>query len=393
MTPQLVALSILLAFSRLFAPPVPTPAPGRSPEELFARAIALHQAGDVVGAIQYYEAVLELKPDLVEVRSNLGAAYVKLGRYEQAIAHYKLALAGGAEVAGLRFNLGLAYYKADRITEAAEEFAVVRRLSPKDAPATLLLADCHMRSGDNAQVIELLAPLEADLGKERLFSYLLGTAYIEEGKIEQGQAIIDRLFRDGESAEGHILMGAQYLASGVAMKAVPEFARAVELNPALPGIHSLHANALRQNHELPAAVAAYKKELERNPNDYDANLWLGLLKQDEDRLDEALEYLKRAQRMRPRDPSVAYALGRVHQSAGRLDEARRAFEQLVEAVPDYRQGHVLLAGIYYRLGLKEKGDAERVIVDRMRAAAKSETEPEIGPTSFGEGKEPAQQQP
>ena len=74
--------------------------------------------------------------------------------------------------------------------------------------------------------------------------------------------------------------------------------------------------------------------------------------------------------MRPRDPSVAYGFGRVHLSAGRLEEARQAFEQLAELSPTYQQGHVLLATVYYRLGLKELGDQQRATVEKLRAQSR-----------------------
>jgi Flp pilus assembly protein TadD len=163
----------------------------------------------------------------------------------------------------------------------------------------------------------------------------------------------------------------QYLRQGQALEAVPEMERAVRLNPGLPGVHALYARALRHNHDNAGAAVEYSKELERNPNDFESNLWLGLLRTEGGQLDEALEYLKRAGRMRPRDPAVAYGLGRVHLSAGRLEEARRALEQLVETAPDYLQGHVLLATVYYRLDLRAKGDEQRTIVDRLRAEAKA----------------------
>jgi predicted Zn-dependent protease len=89
--------------------------------------------------------------------------------------------------------------------------------------------------------------------------------------------------------------------------------------------------------------------------------------------------------MRPGDASVTYAMGRVHVAADRLPEAREAFEELVEAAPGFRQGHVLLATVYYRLDERELGDRERAIVERLRAAAKEgQGDQDIGPTSFGE---------
>ena len=366
---------------------------GKTAEELFAKALALHQSGDTLGAIQYYRAGLEQQPDRVEARSNLGAAYMKLGRYEEAIAQYRRALSVNPGLAGLRMNLGLAFYKSDRLGEAVPEFEAVLKADPKSAPATLLLADCWLRVGEEQKVIDLLTPHEAgELGKDRLFSYLLGTALIERNQVVRGQQVIDRLFREGDEAVAHLLVGTQYLRQGVAIKALPELEKAVALNPELPTVHALYARALRENHDHEAAAREYQKELERNPNDYDSNLSLGLLKREENKLDEAMAYLRRAQRMRPKDPGVAYALGRVHLAAGRVEEARKEFELLVAAVPAYQQGHVLLATVYYRLGLRELGDAQRVIVDKLRAEARTKetgAEPDIGPTNFGAAPQPA----
>jgi tetratricopeptide (TPR) repeat protein len=117
----------------------------------------------------------------------------------------------------------------------------------------------------------------------------------------------------------------------------------------------------------PEAREAFRKELERNPNDFDSNLYLGLLMKDENRLDESLDHLKRAGRLRPKDTRVLYGLGSLHLADGRIDEAQRELEALVQQVPEYTQGHVLLATVYYRQKKKEMGDRERAIVEKQEA--------------------------
>ena len=86
--------------------------PAGDVEREFERATQLHQSGDLQGAVRAYLAILATHPARVDVRSNLGAAYSALGRYEDAIEQYKRALAADVANYPVRFNLALAYYKA-----------------------------------------------------------------------------------------------------------------------------------------------------------------------------------------------------------------------------------------------------------------------------------------
>src|ERR1035438_9513687 len=120
------------------------------------RAIQLHQAGDLPGAIREYRACIAAEPNRVEARSNLGAVLVKLGRYQDAIDQYQAALkvAAGDVVPRLWFNLALAYYKSDQIPEAAAEFEILHRTQPLDLNLALLLADCRLRTGEFQNAID-----------------------------------------------------------------------------------------------------------------------------------------------------------------------------------------------------------------------------------------------
>ena len=189
--------------------------------------------------------------------------------------------------------------------------------------AVLLLADCRSQLGQDAGVVELLAPREADFKDDRLYAYLLGNALLRRNEILRGQALVDRLFKGGETAEARLLMGVAHLQRGDFRAAVPELERAVALNAALAGAQSLLGRALMGAGRRDDAIKAFTAELTRNPNDFDANLYLGIMLKDDGKLDEAHEHLKRAQRLRSRDVAVQYALGALHLAAGRTEEARQ----------------------------------------------------------------------
>jgi len=216
-------------------------------------------------------------------------------------------------------------------------------------------------------VVDLLGPREEELKDDRLFVYLMGNALVRSNDLSRGQAYIDRLLREGDPAEARLLMGAAHLRRNDSRSAVPELEQAAAANPALPAVHSLLGRALVGIGRRDDALAAFRKELERNPNDFDSNLYVGLFLKDDGKLDEAEEHLKRAGRLRPNDPAVLYMLGSLHLAAGRAEQAQQALETVTTRVPTYRQAHVLLATAYYRLKNKEEGDRHRDIAEKLRA--------------------------
>ena len=336
-------------------------------DALFAQAVARHQAGDVIGAIEYYQAALQKEPARVDARSNLGAAYARLGRYDEAAEQYRQALAQAGDQAAVRFNLALALFKSARVSDAATELERVVAADPGNRAAVLLLADCQLQLGRDAAVVELLGPREEALKDDRLFIYLMGTALVRANDLQRGQAYIDRLFREGDPAEAHLLMGATHLRKNDYRSAVAELEKAVARNADLPAVHSLLGRALMGIGRRDDAKAAFERELARNANDFDSNLYLGLFLKDEGRLDEAQEHLKRAGRLRSQDPAVLYLLGSLHLAAGRAEEARQMLETVTARAPSYRQAHVLLATAYYRLKDQAQGDKHRDIAEKLRA--------------------------
>lgn len=336
-------------------------------DAFFARGVKLHQAGDILGAIEAYQVALEKEPDRVDARSNLGAAYAQLGRHDEAIQHYRAVLGRVPDQVQVRLNLALALYKSNRIPEAAEELEGVVARDAGQRAAVLLLADCRSRMGNDAGVIALLGPREAEFKDDRLYAYLLGNALLRRNELLRGQGYIDRLFRGGDTAEAHLLLGVAHLKRQDRVAAVTELQRAAELNPELPTVHSLLGRALVMAGRRDEAMAAFRRELERNPNDFDANVYVGLFLKDDNKIDEAYEYLKRAARLRGEDPAALFALGALHLASGRVDEAQKTLEKVTERVPDYRQAHVLLATAYYRQKNKEQGDRHRDIAEKLRA--------------------------
>lgn len=339
----------------------------QAPEEILRQAIAMHQAGDTEGAIREYRAFLKLRPDSPGVRSNLGAALASTGRYAEAIVEYQAAMAEGPKDPRIWLNLALAYYKADQIAEAARELEALHAAEPGNQQVVLVLADCWLRQGENAKVIGLLTPLDKPDQSDLAIAYMLGTALLRDRQIERGQRIVDRILRNGDSAEARLLLGMAKLEAMDYPAAIADLAKAVELNPRLPDLYSYLGQAQMASGDTTAARVAFEKELAQNPNDFESNLRLAvLLKQDGD-YDRARDLLGRALRVRPADPGALYQVGANDLAAGDLERACVELEKVVKQSPQFLEAHVSLAQVYYRLKRKADGDRERALVQKLKA--------------------------
>jgi len=341
-----------------------------NPEQLFREAVEAQQHGDYELAVQKYRQLVALRPDVPEIHANLGAALVHLGRFDDAIAQYENALAARPGEMQIRMNLALAYYKAGRINQAAAEFEKLHASAPAEKRITLLLADCWSQQGENNKVIDLLAPLDADSHDDLTFSFLYGSALMRAGQMDRGQQVMDRILRNGDSAEARVLMASSRLRRLDYAGAKADLQRAVELNPTLPGVHSLLGSALDGLMDT-GALTAYQKELEISPNDFAANLHVGVEALHDRQLDEAEMHLRRALAVRPDDPGALLQLANLLTAQNKRDEARGVLEDLVRRFPDFREAHAALAGAYYRLQRKADGDAESVIVRKLNAKQQS----------------------
>jgi tetratricopeptide (TPR) repeat protein len=340
-------------------------------EHLFARALELQQAGDTLGAIETYKAALAIDPTRTDALSNLGAAYVRLGQFDDAIAQYQAALKSDPGNNTVRLNLALAHYKSARPNQAIPQLKRVVASDPQAKNAYLILADCYLQTGQDQELVSLLRPRERMFGDDLAYAYLLGTALLHVNETAEGQKHIDRIFGAGESAEAHLLLGIAHINRQDYPAAKSEFKRALELNPRIPTGHALYGRSMLAMGEQEPAERAFGEELALNINDFEANLQLGYMRKNAQKFDESAAYLERAMMIRPNDLAARKLLASLRLQTGNVDEAVRMFEAIVKEAPDAIDAHVQLATGYSRLKRKADADRERAIIDRLNAEAQA----------------------
>jgi tetratricopeptide (TPR) repeat protein len=148
--------------------------------------------------LEMYQMALDVRPDFGRARNNLGVAFRRRGRVDDAIAQYKLALEEDPKFAEARSNLGAAYYSQGRIDDAIHEFENAARTG-----------------GSNAY-----------------FYHHLGVIQYQQGHYEEAlQQFKKAISRDGGLADARYYLGETYMKLGDREKAIEAYRKTLEVDP------------------------------------------------------------------------------------------------------------------------------------------------------------------
>jgi tetratricopeptide (TPR) repeat protein len=246
---------------------------------------------------------------------------------------------------------------------------VLHRLQPLELQPALLLADCLLETNQPRQAVDVLSPLHAEYPDDHAVIYALAMALLKDNRTWDAQVLLDRILRDGESAESAFLLGQSELLRNDLVAAAGHLARAVELNPKMPWAHTLYGQALQAAGKPEQAIQQFNEELKVNPADFAANTEVAVRLRQDGKLDEALAHIALALQVRPSDPGALFLRASIHISQGLTGQARQELEQLIRDYPNFSEAHAALATVYYRLKRTADGDKEAAEARRVREEA------------------------
>lgn len=337
------------------------------PHQLFDEARKAQESGDNALAVQKYEQLLRLHPDVVAAHANLAVALVSLGRYEEAITQYHIALAEAPGSVPLRMDLGLAYYKKGDFAGAAATFASLRTDQPDSVRIATLLANSDLQLGLVDQSLALLDPLEKANADNLDLEWALGTALIHAGKTREGLERVQKVAERGHNADAYQLAADLYLGLAYFDKARDDAQAVIRLNPNMSKAYVVLGMVDDYAGNEKAAVAEYKKALQVNPKDLQARLRLVIALFTDRKLDEARQQVERVLAASPNAVGALYELALIDRAQGKLPEALKHLQMVEQQDPNWLDPHVELVALYYRMNRPADGAREKKIVDRLRA--------------------------
>jgi len=302
--------------------------------DLMLGRLYLH-SGNTAAAIPALKRVVEDQPGYPEAAMQLSAALEQAGQLDQAVRTLEGFLQANPGFSRGRVRLAELYEKQHRYAEAAGAYAQAQAADPR-ADTTTGRAAALINAGkpDEARVLLQAALARTPSGDPALL-YLLGQAQRQLRDLPGAAATAQKLASAFPGDPRSLYLQAQVLQDkGAKVEALAAFKKLMAAAPDETSFVYEYANLLDETGHPAEAERALRDLIVRDPEDADALNSLGyMLAVRGERLDEAVELLKRALKVDPANPSYLDSLGWAYYRQGRLDLAEAPLAKAAAELP------------------------------------------------------------
>ena len=294
--------------------------------------VTLYFKGDYANAAPHLRAALKLRPNLAKIQALLGMSERRIGPLEAAVSDLQKAFPQLQEEK-LRIQVGMElieiYYGASQLEKAAAIAGALRQIAP-----------------ENTDVLYTAFRIYSDLA---------------------GESMLTMAMLAPKSARMHQMMAQELAREGNTAGAIAHFREAVKLDPHTPGLHFELAEALNLSTETSdqeEVEKEYQAALAENPFDEKSEARLGDLALQSSDLDGALKHYKRALELQPNDADACLGIGRTLIQMHRPAEAEPYLKRSVELEPFTAAAHYRLSLVYRAAG--RTADAQKELAEFQR---------------------------
>ncbi len=287
---------------------------------LLFSVITVNRNADWKTGITLWASVARRFPDNPRAYNNLGNAYVKEERYEEAIEQFNKAKAIRPNDAGTYYNLGIVYGKLGLFDKANEQFELVRRLDPDYELDSSVIGNLYYKKGDYGEALN---------------------RYRES------------IARNPDSADAYFNLASTYSMMENYDEAEKNYRLATEKNPGHFEAYNNLGVMYRKKGLARQAIEEFKKAIEINPEYFDSHFNLGMCYSSKD-WNKMISHLETACSLKPGQKELHYNLAIAYQNSGQAEAAINEYLKEIELNPGYGSSYKNLGILYHGKGDNKK---------------------------------------
>lgn len=298
---------------------------------------ALYWQERYVAAEAAFRDALRLAPDSAYAYWRLGKALDQQGRYQEAAESLQTSIRFNSRNALAHEDLGFALFSQGRYQESEAAFRASLRINNEAFFSQAGLGDA---------LLEQERYVEAETAYRRAISlnssydfvyFSLGNTLFKQGRDEEAITEYQNAIRlDAENFEAHNALGYVLFLQGRYEEAEDSLREAIRLDTTYTLAYTNLGLLLLEQERYEEAEDVFRQSVRFNPGPQN-RFWLGLLLAESENFAEAEQLLEEVANLpAPNNALGHFGLGVIYQEQDRIEEAIREFERALTIAPEVR---------------------------------------------------------
>ena len=331
-------------------------------------------------AVEQYKYALDADPNSTFLQDGLADLYFKIGRIKDAVTAAQDQIKRNPNDVAAHTLLGQVYLRSLSDTQGGQsgqvlqlaiaEYETIARLQPGDLEAKLLLGQLYALNHDSAKAEAAFKDAQKlDVDSEDVVLNM-ARLYSENGDTQRAVDTLAAVPESDRSARIEYYLGSSYDQLKRPKEAAAAYRRSLELDPDNPDAQHALAKALMADDQLDAALAEFQTLVTADPTDGESEIHISEIQRRQGHYEDALATLEKAKAKVQDSAELSVNEALIYDALGQYDKATGILTGLIDdsAHPDgkYNDGEKQNRAYFLgRLGIiygEENKTAEAVAV-------------------------------
>ena len=350
--PLILAAAVLLSGSSLVAQNA-KPAPGNQPDRASAYyhyglahlyedlAVNAGRPDYATQAVEEYKLALDADPNSTVLQDGLADLYFKIGRIREAVSTAQDQVKKDPNDVAAHELLGKVYLRSlgdmqsqqsgQMLQLAIAEYEKLAQLKPNDVETRLLLGQLYSLNHESVKAEEQFKAAQKIDGGSEDVALNMFRLYSEQGEFKRAADMLAAIPVEDRSARIELALGAAYDQLKQSKDAIAAYRRAIDQDPDNLDAERGLGNALLTDGQLDEAQKVFTDIVTAEPQDAQSQIHLSEIQRRQGHYDLALETLKKAKPLAPDSLELSYNEALLYDALGRYDDAIALLNKMVDA--------------------------------------------------------------
>ena len=321
-------------------------------------------------AVEEYKYALDADPNSAFLQDGLADLYFKIGRIKEAVTAAQDQIKRNPNDVAAHTLLGQVYLRSLSDTQGGQsgqvlqlaiaEYETIARLKPGDLEAKLLLGQLYALNHDSAKAETAFKDAQKLDGDSEDVVLNMARLYSENGQTQRAVDTLAAVPESDRTARIEFYLGASYDQLKKPKEAAAAYRRSLDLDPDNPDAEHALAKALLEDDQLDAALAAFQGLVTADPTDGESQIHIAEIQRRQGHYEDALATLEKAKAKVQDSAELSVNEALTYDALGKYDKATGILTGLLDesAHPDgkYNDGEKQNRAYFLgRLGIIYRG--------------------------------------